>query len=73
MQHGESTYLWAVRPSGAQPQLDHIGPYRAGPDPEPRETTARPAGRPTVIRPVTPRKAVSAKARKTKKPAKRAT
>jgi hypothetical protein len=39
------------------------------PDPEPREAVARP----TVIRPATPRKAVSAKARKTKKPAKRAT
>ena len=43
------------------------------PDPEPREAAARPAGRPTVIRPATPRKAVSAKARKAKKPAKRAT
>jgi len=40
------------------------------PDPEPREAAVRPAGRPTVIRPATPRKAVSAKARKTKKPAK---
>ena len=40
------------------------------PDPEPREAAARPAGRPTVIRPATPRKAVSAKARKTKKTAK---
>ena len=50
-------------------------PCRAqfGPDPEPREAAARPAGRPTVIRPAAPRKAVSAKARKTKKPAKRAT
>ena len=43
------------------------------PDPEPREAAARPAGRPTVIRPATPRKAASAKARKIKKPAKRAT
>ncbi|MEH2611376.1 hypothetical protein [Bradyrhizobium sp. AZCC 1693] len=42
-------------------------------DPEPREAAARPAGRPTMIRPATPRKAVSAKARKTKKPAKPAT
>jgi hypothetical protein len=42
-------------------------------DPEPREAAARPAGRPTVIRPVAPRKAVSAKARKSKKPAKPAT
>ena len=40
------------------------------PDLEPREAAAGPAGRPTVIRPATPRKAVSAKARKTKKPAK---
>ncbi|WP_426532637.1 hypothetical protein [Bradyrhizobium sp. McL0615] len=40
------------------------------PDPEPREAVARPAGRPTVIRPATPRKAVSAKARKAKKPKK---
>ena len=39
-------------------------------DPEPREAAAGPAGRPTVIRPATSRKAVSAKARKTKKPAK---
>jgi hypothetical protein len=44
-----------------------------GPDPEPREAAVRPAGRPTVIRPATPRKAVSAKARMAKKPAKRAT
>jgi hypothetical protein len=43
------------------------------PDPEPREAAARPAGRPTVIRPATPRKAVSAQPRKTGKPAKRAT
>jgi len=43
------------------------------PDPEPREAAARPAGRPTVIRPVAPRNAVSAKARKSKKPAKPAT
>ena len=40
------------------------------PDPEPREATVRPAGRPTVIRPATPRKAVSAKPRKVKRPAK---
>jgi hypothetical protein len=39
-------------------------------DPEPTEAAARPAGRPTVIRPAAPRKAVSAKPRKTKKPAK---
>ncbi|KRR10223.1 hypothetical protein [Bradyrhizobium valentinum] len=43
------------------------------PDPEPAAAAARPVGRPTVIRPATPRKAVSAKPRKTKKPAKRAT
>ena len=43
------------------------------PDAEPREAVARPAGRPTVIRPATPRKAVSAKPRKAKKPAKPAT
>jgi hypothetical protein len=43
------------------------------PDPEPSAASARPAGRPTVIRPATPRKAVSAKPRKAKKPAKRAT
>ena len=43
------------------------------PDPEPREAAARPAARPTVIRPATPRKAVSAKPRKTKKPTKPAT
>ena len=41
--------------------------FRSGP--EPREVTARPAGRPMVIRPATPRKTVSAKPRK-KKPAK---
>ena len=40
------------------------------PDPEPGEVVSRPAGRPTVIRPATPRKAVSAKARKAKKPKK---
>ena len=40
------------------------------PDPEHREAAARPVVRPTVIRPATPRKAVSAKPRKTKKPAK---
>ena len=40
------------------------------PDPAPGEAAARPAGRPTVIRPATPRKAVSTKSRKTKKPAK---
>jgi hypothetical protein len=43
------------------------------PDPEPSAAAARPAGRPTVIRPATPRKAVSVKPRKAKKPAKRAT
>ena len=43
------------------------------PDPEPREAAARPAGRPTVIRPATPRKAASAKPRKTKKLARSAT
>jgi hypothetical protein len=42
-------------------------------DPEPSAAAARPAGRPTVIRPTTPRKAVGAKPRKAKKPAKRAT
>ena len=42
-------------------------------DPEPSEAAARPVGRPTVIRPATPRKAVSAKPRKAKKPAKPAT
>jgi hypothetical protein len=49
-------------------------PCRAqfGPDPEPRETTARPAGRSTAARPAAPRKAVSAKP-KPKKPAKPAT
>jgi hypothetical protein len=40
------------------------------PDPEPREAAVRPAGRPTVIRPATPRKAVSAKPRKVKRPTK---
>ena len=40
--------------------------FRSGP--EPREAAARPPGRPTVIRPATPRKAVSAKPRKKKKP-----
>jgi hypothetical protein len=44
-----------------------------GPDPEPSAAAARPAGRPTVIRPATPRKAVGAKPRKAKKPPKRAT
>jgi hypothetical protein len=43
------------------------------PDPEPSDVSARTVGRPTVIRPVTPRKAVSAKPRKAKKPAKQAT
>ena len=43
------------------------------PDPSPSAAAARPAGRPTDIRPATPRKAVSAKPRKTKKLAKRAT
>jgi len=42
------------------------------PDPEPREAAVRPAGRPTVIRPATPRKAVGAQPRKAKKLAKRA-
>ena len=42
------------------------------PDPEPTEAAARPAGRPTVIRPA-PRKAVSAKPRKARKPAKSST
>ncbi|UPJ48806.1 hypothetical protein IVB30_38345 [Bradyrhizobium sp. 200] len=41
--------------------------------PDPDEAVARPAGRPTVIRPSTPRKAVGAKPRKAKKPAKPAT
>jgi hypothetical protein len=41
--------------------------FRAGPEPD--EVSARSAGRPTVIRPATPRKAVSAKPRK-KRPAK---
>jgi hypothetical protein len=41
--------------------------------PEPNEVTARPAGRPTVIRPAAPRKAAVAKPRKTKKLAKSAT
>ena len=40
------------------------------PDPEPSEAAAGPVGRPTVIRPATPRKAVSAKPHKAKKPAK---
>ena len=44
------------------------------PDPEPSEAATGPVGRPTVIRPATPRKAESAKAsvkaRKAKKPAK---
>jgi len=39
------------------------------PDPEPSDVSARTVGRPTVIRPATPRKAVSAKARKARKPA----
>ena len=39
------------------------------PDPEPREAAVRRAGRPTGIRPATPRKAVSAKPRKIKRPA----
>jgi hypothetical protein len=43
------------------------------PDPEPSDVSARTAGRPTVIRPAPPRKAVGAKPRKTKKPAKRET
>ena len=42
--------------------------FRAGP--EPGEVSARPAGRPTVIRPAGPRKAAAAKTRKKpKKPA----
>jgi hypothetical protein len=41
--------------------------FRSGP--EPGEISARSAGRPTVIRPAAPRKAVSAKPRKSKKPA----
>jgi hypothetical protein len=41
-----------------------------GPDPEPRTATTRPSGRPTVIRPTSPRKAVGAKPRKSKKLAK---
>jgi hypothetical protein len=50
-------------------------PCRAqfGPDPAAREAVARPAGRPTDIRPATPRKAVTDKTRKAKKPAKPAT
>jgi hypothetical protein len=50
-------------------------PCRAlfGPDPEPSEAATRPAGQPTVIRPATPRKAASVKARKTRKPVKPAT
>ncbi|WP_213288786.1 hypothetical protein [Bradyrhizobium sp. sGM-13] len=40
---------------------------------EPDEITARPVGRPTIIRPAVPRKAAAAKPRKTKKPAKPAT
>ena len=44
------------------------------PDPEPSEAAAKPTGKPTVIRPATPRKAASAKAsvkeRKAKKPTK---
>lgn len=55
-----------------KPQLSPPCRAQFRPDPEPREAAARPAGRPTVIRPVTPRKAASAKPRKTKKPAKRA-
>ena len=42
--------------------------FRSGP--EPSEAVARPVGKPTVIRPTTPRKAVSAKPRKPKKPVK---
>ena len=56
-----------------QAQLSPACRAQFRPDPEPREAAVRPAGRPTVIRPATPRKAVSAKARKAKKPAKRAT
>jgi hypothetical protein len=43
--------------------------FRAGPEPG-EVAAARPAGPPTVIRPAAPRKAVSTKPRKTKKPAK---
>jgi hypothetical protein len=39
------------------------------PDPEPSDVSARPVGRPTVIRPAAPRKA-AAKPRKAKKPKK---
>lgn len=42
--------------------------FRSGP--EPSDVSARTVGRPTVIRPATPRKPVSAKPRKAKKPAK---
>jgi hypothetical protein len=45
-------------------------PCQAQFGPDPSEAAAMPAGRPTVIRPATPRKAVSAKPRKAKKPAK---
>ena len=38
------------------------------PGPEPSVAEARPAGRPTVIRPAAPRKSVNAKTRKSKKP-----
>jgi hypothetical protein len=52
---------------------DQLSPHcrtQFRPDPEPREAVARPAGRPTVIRPATPRKAVSTKTGKAKKPKK---
>jgi hypothetical protein len=51
-------------------QLSPVCRAQFRPDPEPREAAVRPAGRPTVIRPATPRKAVSAKPRKVKKPTK---
>ena len=38
--------------------------------PEPEEAAVRPVGRPTMVQPAAPRKAVSAKPRKSKKPAK---
>jgi hypothetical protein len=54
-------------------QLSPVCRAQFRPDPEPAAAAARPTGRPTVIRPTTPRKAVGAKPRKAKKPAKRAT
>jgi hypothetical protein len=38
--------------------------------PEPEEAAVRPVGRPAMVQPAAPRKAVSAKPRKSKKPAK---